>query len=401
MSTRQPEDQLAAALTNLGRSVEIWADLAASGADCTTMKSLIRQNAWTLESSESICASKINSQLLQRLAVIGERSQYLEGEDTYQDSATTSAITTLSVRLFKEKMVSHKSYCGLPGEYEKSELDQLQDLKERLEIQDLMKSQSDSFSNPEAFLRSLNRIITYDLTKLHLSIETEERSPSLDILELGASIGKDLSGTQQTLLDRFLEQKIGALKVSSAVTADVQNTPVNDQPVMANGWTSNQPCASITAQVKPDTLHERPFDPINASNVNDEMRELQQKLEDLEGKARILEQDKRDLALSNSQFISDNMQKLSLIKKLKTEKGQVNEKLVNEQTAYASVCAHFPYLTCKSLANILTIAAGSLPGRIGRLRGCKGRGDEAEGTTRRRRGRPKGISKGNQNASRQ
>lgn len=103
MSARQPEDQLAAALTNLGRSVEIWADLAASGADCTTMKSLIRQNAWTLESSESICASKINSQLLQRLAVIGERSQYLKGEDTYQDSATTSAITTLSVRLLKKR----------------------------------------------------------------------------------------------------------------------------------------------------------------------------------------------------------------------------------------------------------------------------------------------------------
>lgn len=358
----QSEDRLALVLTGLETLVGIWADLSESGADCTTLKSLITQTVEVFREPEWITASSINLKHYQRSATMLRQCHSLEKDyPASGDGSVTNAMADVISYLFYEKMIVHKAFGGLASDCKSSESDQLHGLEEWLEIKESMEPIWAFRNHAKDLSRNLRLVITHDLSELQLRTETEDDLSSMDILKLGAKIRKDLSSTQQGLLDRFLEQKISAMKGSNATTSSANHTPSTsltadsttpEQSVNNVGRVCNQStmCNDASQAARSNTASSQtPFLP-NAAAVDGELDTLQKKIQELEAANSGLMVENAQTAKMNAKLTHENEQKSSSLKKRKSEKAQTKLILAEEKEAYAIVCIISLFLSYTSLS---------------------------------------------------
>lgn len=210
------DDQLALALTDWERLLEVGVDLTTSHFDCTAFNALFRTRIVTLQAAGFVTSYPAFSRNLQRLGKL--RTHLVKiGIDRVIDSKLV-AICEALVRLRTASHPALAEFDMVQG-VEKSELQRLKDVEQwaatRLAVQS-------SFPDAKCALGKLDRITGYELRQLSPRAVNSDDSTFLKALELAARIRKSLSSGQHHFIDRIISSKVAALQESKAVTFSVR-----------------------------------------------------------------------------------------------------------------------------------------------------------------------------------
>ena len=217
------DDQLALALTDWERLLDVGIDLTTSHFDCTSINALFGKRIFN-SPPVIIKASTAISGNLQRLGKLRAR---LRGIGI--DKATDDRMVAICERLVQLKTASHPALAESPvvQGVAKSELQRLKNLEQWTAIRVTVHS---FFPDAKCALGILDRITGYGLRQLSPHAVDSDDSTFLKALELSARIRKGLSSGQQHFIDWIITAKIDALQKSKAVTFSVRYIPVSYYP---------------------------------------------------------------------------------------------------------------------------------------------------------------------------
>ena len=215
METAQLDDQLAQALTDLERLVEIWVDLNKSEAACNGVTTLIAKRVEDIKASNIVTASSVSSKNLERLAALKSQVQFLGN-----NHAINISIIALCGFMVTQKTAAHRVLVGTHKKHRpgRTELEQCEELSEYIAIRTLIETH---FDNVDGSLEEINQVIEDELRSLRVRTVDNHDATSLKVLELCARIRKALSESQRQFVDRIIAGKISVLKGSQSVILDV------------------------------------------------------------------------------------------------------------------------------------------------------------------------------------
>ena len=215
VTSEAADDQLALALTDWERLLEVGVDLTTSHADCGAINALFGKRILSLQPTTFVTFSTAFFKNLQRLGKMRERLLKIG-----TDSVTDSRLVAVCERLVQLKTNGHPALVKVHTMQgaEKSELLRLKDLEQwartRLDVHS-------SFPDAKCALAKLEKVIAYELRQLPSYTVNSDDSTFLKALELGSKIRKNLSCEQHHVIDRIIASKIDALQNSRAVTFSV------------------------------------------------------------------------------------------------------------------------------------------------------------------------------------
>ena len=214
------EDQLALALTDWERLLDVSIDLTASHSNFTAFYALFSKRLVSLQPTVFVTSSTGFSRNLERLGKLRARLLSIG-----MDRAIDSRMVAICEQLIQLKTASHPALAELHvvQGVAKSELQRLKDLEQWAAIRLAVHS---SFPDANCALGILDRITGFELRQLSPHAVNSDDSTFLKALELGAKIRKGLSGGQYHFIDRIITIKIDALQKSRAITFSVRYIPV-------------------------------------------------------------------------------------------------------------------------------------------------------------------------------
>ena len=215
------EDQLALALTDWERLLDVSNDLATSYANCTAFNSLFSTRLVSLPPTVFVTSSTAFFENLERLGKLRARLTKIG-----MDKVIESTLVAICERLVQLKTASHPALAdshAVQG-VAKSELQRLKDLEQWAATRLAIHS---SFPDAKCALEHLDRITGYELRQLSPHPVNSDDSTFLKALELGAKIRKGLSGGQHDFIDRIITMKVDALQKSRAMTLSVRYISVS------------------------------------------------------------------------------------------------------------------------------------------------------------------------------
>ncbi len=210
------DDQLALALTDWERLLEVGIDLTTSHSDCAAINALFGKRIVSLQPTVLVTSSTAVSRNLQRLGELRGRLVKIG-----IDNVTDSRLVAICEQLIHVKTASHPALTTLRmvQGVEKSELLRLKDLEQWAATRLAVHS---SFPDAKYALEKLDKVTAYDLWQLSTRTVDSDDLTFLRALELGARIRKGLPCAQHPLIDRVITSKIDALQNSKAITFSVR-----------------------------------------------------------------------------------------------------------------------------------------------------------------------------------
>ena len=220
MTSEAADDQLALALTDWERLLEVGVDLTTSHADCAAINALFGKRIFSLQPTMLVTFSTAFSKNLQRLGKLRGRLLKIG-----TDSVTDSRLVAICEQLVQVKTNGHPALGKVHTRQgaEKSELLRLKDLEQWAGTRLAVHS---SFPDAKCALAKLDKVIAYELYQLPSCTVNSDDSTFLKALELGSKIRKNLSCEQHHVIDRVIASKIDALQKSRAVTFSVSNVAI-------------------------------------------------------------------------------------------------------------------------------------------------------------------------------
>ena len=218
------DDQLALALTDWERLLDVGIDLTTSHFDCTSINALFSKRISNsipviIKSSTPISVN------LQRLGKLRTRLTEMG-----IDKVTDDKMVAICERLVQLKTASHPALAEphVVHRIAKSELQRLKGIEQWAAIRLTVHS---SFPDAKCALGILDRITGDGLRQLSPRAVDSDDSTFLKALELSARIRKNLSSGQQHFIDKIITAKIDALHMSKAITFSVRHIPVSYYPI--------------------------------------------------------------------------------------------------------------------------------------------------------------------------
>ena len=211
------DDQLALALTDWERLLEVGVNLTTSHADCAAMNALFGKRIVNLQPTVLVTSPTAVSSNLQRLGKLRVRLVKIG-----IDSITDSRLVAICEQLVRLKTTGHPALATVHTmqAVQKSELLRLKDLEHRTATRHAIQS---PFPDANSALEILDKVTSYELRQLTPRSVASDDSTFLKALELCARIRKSLSCAQYHLIDRIITSKIDALQRSRAITFSVRS----------------------------------------------------------------------------------------------------------------------------------------------------------------------------------
>ena len=206
MSSTQPDHQLAPALADLQRLINVYNDLATSKHDCAGVKALIDDKAKGIGSSLQTCDVDLSD--FEKLADIASA-----GLGCGRDFSVFKALSSLAGEMILAKIGTHPAMIG-SQDRKQSQLQQLGDLDLWILMRKLVGS---FFWNGGRALEDLDKVIAYDLRHLGSCTVDHEDAISLLIIELAAKVRKTLPYPEFVDLDKIISTRTNALKGSGSI----------------------------------------------------------------------------------------------------------------------------------------------------------------------------------------
>lgn len=228
MTSEAADDQLALALTDWERLLEVGVDLTTSHADCAAINALFGKRIVNLQPTVLVTSSTAVSRNLQRLGKLRVRLVKIG-----IDSITDSRLVAICEQLIRLKTCNHPALATvhITQAVEKSELLRLKDLEQwtatRLAVQS-------SFSDAKSALETLDKVTAYELRQISPRSVASDDLTFLKALELCARIRRNLSCAQYHFIDRIIASKIDALQRSRAITFSVRYIAIRYCSVVDN-----------------------------------------------------------------------------------------------------------------------------------------------------------------------
>ncbi|KAK0507305.1 hypothetical protein JMJ35_010343 [Cladonia borealis] len=304
------DDQLALALTDWERLLQIIIDLTTSHSDCTTINALFCKRVISLNPTFFFTSTTALSINLQRLGKLRAGLMKI-GIPTVTDSRMVS----ICEQLIQLKTASHPALTEFHFEHavEKGELQRLKDLEQWAATRLAVNS---SFPDAKCALGKLDRITGYELRQLSPHGVNSDDSTFLKALELGAKIRKGLSSGQHHFIDRIIASKIDALQTSKAIT-----------------FSSTSPGESSSSP--PEKAKSKNDD--KTAESKEQVIILQNKVEGLEATIRTLKRDQQVMAEDKRALTRERDNLALALKPIENQKSGLRPGLSQERKAYSSL----------------------------------------------------------------
>ena len=215
MTSEGVDDQLALALTDWERLLEVGIDLTTSHADCAAINALFGKRIVNLQPTVLVTSTTAVSRNLQRLGKLRVRLVKIG-----IDSITDSRLVTICEQLIRLKTIDHPALATnrMAQSGERSELLRLKELEQWTATRLAVHS---SFPDAKSAFEILDKVTLHELRQISPRSVASDDLTSLKALELCARIRKSLSCAQYHLIDRIIASKIDALQRSRAITFSV------------------------------------------------------------------------------------------------------------------------------------------------------------------------------------
>ena len=215
MTSEGVDDQLALALTDWERLLEVGIDLTTSHADCAAINALFGKRIVNLQPTVLVTSTTAVSRNLQRLGKLRVRLVKIG-----IDSITDSRLVTICEQLIRLKTIDHPALATnrMAQSGERSELLRLKELEQWTATRLAVHS---SFPDAKSAFEILDKVTLHELRQISPRSVASDDLTFLKALELCARIRKSLSCAQYHLIDRIIASKIDALQRSRAITFSV------------------------------------------------------------------------------------------------------------------------------------------------------------------------------------